>query len=82
MEYLGPMTDRAPCVRCGMLLHTGEGRVLVAFLLDELEELALATSDSNVSDRLLCALGLLDADRELALRTERAAAYPSEIGGT
>lgn len=62
---------RAPCVRCGMLLHTGEGRVTVSFTPDELEALALASTDRNVSDRLLCALGLLDADRERAARRER-----------
>lgn len=65
------MSDRAPCVRCGLLLHTGEGRVIVAFTADELEEMAWATTDANVADRLLCALGLLDADREKAVRAER-----------
>ena len=59
-----------------MLLHTGEGRVIVAFTPAELEELALATSDPNVSDRLLCALGLLDPDRERAARIDRSAVTP------
>jgi hypothetical protein len=27
---------RAPCVRCGNILHTGEGKVTVSFSLDEL----------------------------------------------
>jgi hypothetical protein len=65
------MSERAPCVRCGMILHTGEGRVMVSFTPDELEFLALASPDPNVADRLLCALGLLDADREQAARMER-----------
>jgi hypothetical protein len=51
---------RAPCVRCGLLLHTGEGRVTVSFQAAELAELAAATSDRNVRERLLCALGLID----------------------
>ncbi len=54
------MSDRAPCVKCGMILHTGEGRVIVSFRVSELSELALATSDRNVRDRLLCAIGMLD----------------------
>lgn len=62
--------SRAPCVRCGMLLHTGEGRVLVAFTPDELETLALASPDPNVAERLLCALGLIDAARERKARSD------------
>ncbi len=54
------MSDRAPCVKCGMILHTGEGRVTISFRVNELSELALATSDKNVRDRLLCAIGMLD----------------------
>lgn len=57
------MTDRAPCVRCGRLLHTGEGRVLVAFAPDELAELAESTLDPAVRARLLCALALVDDER-------------------
>ena len=64
------MSDRSPCVRCGMILHTGEGRVTVAFTPDELAELACAAPDARVRERLLCALGLLDADRERSVRAE------------
>ena len=63
------MSDRAPCVRCGMLLHTGEGRVTVAFSPAELADLACAAG-GRVRERLLCALGLLDAELERAVRAE------------
>ena len=51
------MTDsaRSPCVRCGSPLHTGEGRIIVAFSVLELEELAFATRDVRVRERLLAA---------------------------
>lgn len=58
------VSDRAPCVRCGAILHTGEGRVIVAFSADELvviiqtEEITIA-----LRRRLLCALQLIDPDR-------------------
>lgn len=55
---------RTPCVRCGNLLHTGEGRVTVSLSVDELEELALSTTDPAVRRRLACAVGLIDAQRE------------------
>lgn len=55
------MSDRAPCVRCGNILHTGENRVTVSFSVDELMELAVATSSGSVRRRLLCAAELLDA---------------------
>ena len=54
---------RAPCVRCGNLLHTGEGKVTVTFSADELEELACAAPSAALRRRLLCALGLLDSAR-------------------
>lgn len=56
------VSDLAPCVRCGRLLHTGEGRVLVSFTPLELAELAEATSDRAVKARLVCALDLIDPD--------------------
>lgn len=71
---------RAPCVKCGRLLHTGEGRVLVSFQVDELSELAVATSDPAVRERLLCALSLLDeetANRTRALLREVGLCPPS-----
>ncbi len=66
------MTDsvRAPCVRCGSPLHTGEGRIVVSFTLDELEELAWAAVDRKGRQRLLCAIGLLDVERERRIRME------------
>jgi hypothetical protein len=57
------VSERAPCVKCGRLLHTGEGRVLVSFTVAELAELAGATADPAVRSRLLCALSLLDDKR-------------------
>jgi hypothetical protein len=54
---------RAPCVRCGHLLHTGEGRI-VSFTVDELEQMVADTTDQNVARRLICAIGLLDKDLE------------------
>ena len=54
---------RTPCVKCGNVLHTGEGRVIVSFSADELEEIAISTADPAVSRRAICALGLLDAER-------------------
>lgn len=65
---------RSPCVRCGALLHTGEGRVVVAFSADELEDLVCAAPDPRVARRLACALGLLDPDRERAVLEARAEA--------
>ncbi len=69
--------SRSPCVRCGLLLHTGEGRVLVAFSVAELSELAVGAADKNVRERLLCALGLLDQDEE---RMARATLADAGIG--
>ena len=65
-----PDSARAPCVRCGYILHTGEGRVVVAFNLDELEDIATSVPNSAVAQRVLCAIGLLDAEREDRLRAE------------
>ncbi len=56
------MSDRAPCVKCGRLLHTGEGRVLVSFTADELFEMATEVVDPVVRARLICALDLLDPE--------------------
>lgn len=63
------MSDRAPCVRCGRILHTGEGRVLVAFTPEELYEMALEVVDPRVKARLICALDLIDP--ELAATIDR-----------
>lgn len=64
------MSERAPCVRCGLRLFIGEPRALVSFTEAELEELAFATSDPSVADRLLCALGILNPERERKARAE------------
>ncbi len=66
---------RAPCVRCGRMLHDGTGRLLLAFTVAELAELACATGDRGVQARLLCAIGLLDSELADALR----GAVPTEI---
>ncbi len=58
---------RSPCVRCGNLLHTGEGKVTVSFSLDELESIATETLDPAIRRRVLCAIGLLDEARERAV---------------
>ena len=52
--------DRAPCVKCGRILHTGEGRVLVSFKPLELWHMISEVSDDGVRERLRCALSLLD----------------------
>jgi hypothetical protein len=66
------MTTRAPCVRCGMLLHTGEGKITVAFTSQELIDLAWAAFNMDRTDRviarLLCAAGLLDEAAEKETR--------------
>lgn len=64
---------RAPCVRCGNPFQVpGEGRVAVTvtFTPTELEVLAITSIDVNVRERLLCAIGLLDAKREAMVRAE------------
>lgn len=66
------MSDGAPCVRCGLILNTGEGRVIVSFVAADLESLIRDTSDPQQQARLLCALGTIDPDREIALRAELA----------
>lgn len=60
--------DYNPCVRCGHILHTGEGKITVSFSTHELAELIESTTDLKVRARLLCALGLLDPEREKELR--------------
>lgn len=66
------MSERAPCVKCGRILHTGEGRILVAFSPAELAELAAASPDAGVRARLLCALDLLDEDLADSVRADLA----------
>ena len=56
------MGQFSPCTTCGRTLHTGEGRVLIAFTANELFEMATEVVDSRVKARLICALGLVDAE--------------------
>lgn len=63
-----------PCAKCGREVATGEGRVLVQFSVDELVELAVATTSPAVRARLLCAASLLadpdEIDALVAAMTE------------
>lgn len=58
------MSDQAPCVRCGRLLHTGEGRILVAFTPDELDIIAISVPNAAIAARAICAMGIIDPERE------------------
>lgn len=58
---------RAPCVRCGLVLHTGEGKIIVGLTCDQLAELIESTTNARTRAQLLCALTLLDPDRAEAL---------------
>jgi hypothetical protein len=51
-------------------LGSGERGVAVPFSLAELEELVFATGSAAVRERMLIAIGVLDARREAALRKE------------
>lgn len=59
---------RSPCLRCGTTLHTGEAKVLMGFSADELAQMVHEVSDDRVRQRLLCALGTIDPERERAER--------------
>lgn len=50
------------CENCGRIVHDGEARVLVGWSVDELIEIALATDNTEVRRKALCAAGLLDAE--------------------
>lgn len=65
------MENRAPCVRCGYIIHFGEGMIGVQLSLDQLEELALATSDDTVARKFICAISLLDDERADRVAQER-----------
>lgn len=66
----------SPCVRCGIRLNIGRGQITVSFTPDDLAGLIRDTSDANMQDRLLCAMGVLAPETERALRVELA--DPSE----
>jgi hypothetical protein len=57
-----------PCEYCTRILHTGEAKILVAFTVRELKGLVQDTCDYGMQERLLKAIGLLDADLEKKLR--------------
>lgn len=57
---------------CSRMLHTGTGAVIVAFSVDEMHELAVATSNPDVRERLVRAVGLLDSARALQILVETA----------
>ncbi len=54
------MSERAPCVRCGNILHTGEASITVTFTVAELASMVEDTLDAKIQRRLICAIGLLD----------------------
>lgn len=60
----------SPCVRCGLRLNIGSGKITVSFTPDDLAGLIRDTSDQNMQDRLLCAMGVLAPDMERAVRAE------------
>ena len=62
----------SPCVRCGIRLNIGKGQITVSFTPDDLAGLIRDTSDANMQDRLLCAMGVLAPETERALRVELA----------
>lgn len=57
-----------PCEYCTRILHTGEAKVLVALTVKELVKIAEDTQDINIQERMLKAIGLLDAELERILR--------------
>jgi hypothetical protein len=57
-----------PCEYCTRILHTGEAKILVSFTVRELKGLVQDTCDIAVQERLLKAIGLLDAELEKELR--------------
>jgi hypothetical protein len=64
------VSEHARCTRCGRVLDDGIARIFVGFSVAELEDIAYQTTLPSVRERALCAIGLLDADRERAVRME------------
>ncbi len=64
------MSDRAPCLRCGTPCHIGELAVTMTFDPVVLEELIRTTLQVRTRERLLCACGTIDPERERALRSQ------------
>jgi hypothetical protein len=58
------------CPRCGEPGPAGEGRIAVSFTMDELEEIAFATSNDRTRKRVICAISLIDEPRADAIATE------------
>ncbi len=70
------MTIRAACVRCGSILHTGEGKITMQFSVEELIDLFKACEGYGmpmlpVMRRISCAVGLLDESAERDLWVDR-----------
>jgi hypothetical protein len=57
-----------PCEYCTRILHTGEAKILVAFTVKELVKIIEDTQDIRIQERMLKAIGLLDAELERLLR--------------
>jgi hypothetical protein len=57
-----------PCEYCTRILHTGEAKILVAFTVKELVKIIEDTQDIRIQERMLKAIGLLDAELEKLLR--------------
>lgn len=58
------------CENCARILHTGEAKIMVAFTVRELTGLVRDTLSTDVQERLLKAIGLLDSKLEKELREE------------
>jgi hypothetical protein len=56
------------CEYCTRILHTGEAKILVAFTVKELVKIIEDTQDIRIQERMLKAIGLLDAELERILR--------------
>jgi len=63
-------SDVRPCARCGRIVHTGEAKIAVPMQVSEAAELAYATNDDKMRERLLCAIGLLDPGLEKQVRDD------------
>lgn len=57
-----------PCEYCTRILHTGEAKILVAFTVKELVKIIEDTQSIEIQERMLKAIGLLDAELERILR--------------
>ena len=76
---------RSSCIRCGIVLQADDPaavpRVTVTLTAPQLLELAMRTEDTHTRWRLTCALGLIDAKAERALRAKETASFNDEPTG-